>query len=248
MEFIATLTSLFSIVLSVYVCARLLMSARRTRRAPEIAMGTYQFLVVAAIVTYTVVRVLAMRGQTDDIFALVVGANLLIALGVIALAVGVWRIYRSSSAWGGALCGAFSVAVLGGWAWTSVGEILPTTAVPTPSNAFFVCARSSVYLWGGIEGLRYYRMMRRRVALGIGDVVIAHQILLWGCFSLAMGSLAVSTLTAGFVLGDAYGTWIPGLFLTPVVSLVASVCLWLGFFPPASYRRWIGGHEAATPA
>ena len=248
MEQFATLTSLFSIVLSIYVCVRLLLVARRTRGAAEIAMGTYQLLIVSAIVVYAVVRGIAARGQTDGVFALVVGANLLIALGVVALAVGVWRIYQPSNSWAAVLCGVLSVAVIGGWAWTSVGEIVPTTAAATPSNAFFVCARSAVYLWGGFEGLRYHRMMQRRVALGLGDVVIAHQILLWGCFSLTMGSLAVSNLAAGVILGAAYGTSIPVLFVTPVASLVASICLWLGFFPPASYRRLIGGQEASTAA
>jgi hypothetical protein len=90
-------------------------------------------------------------------------------------------------------------------------------------------------------------MMQRRVSLGLGNAMIAHQILLWGLFSLAMGTLAVSTLTAGLILGDAYASWTPGLFLTPAVSLVASICLWLGFFPPASYRRLIAGKEVAQP-
>jgi hypothetical protein len=248
MTIFATSMSLFTIAISVYICVRLLLAARRTRGAAEFAMGTYQLFVVAAIVVYTVVRVLAQRGQTEDLFRIVAGANLLIALGVVALAVGVWRIYRPSQTWAAVLCSGFSIAVLIGWAWTSVGEILPTTAAATTSNAFFVATRSAVYLWGGFEGFHYHRMMRRRVALGLGDPVVAHQILLWGFFSLAMGSLAVTTLAAGYLLGDAYSTWTPALFMTPVVSLIASICLWLGFFPPASYRRLVGSRTAIATA
>jgi hypothetical protein len=29
------------------------------------------------------------------------------------------------------------------------------------------------------------------------------------------------------------------MLLTPAASLVASVCLWLGFFPPAAYQRLV---------
>lgn len=248
MELFSYIASLLTIVLSVYVCIRLVAVARRTRGAAEVAMGTYQLLVVLAIVIYAIVRVLFARGQLENLFSLAVAANMLIAFGVVALAVGVWRIYRPSDRWASVLCGVLSFWVVAGWLATSLGDVLPTTSVATPSNAFFVTGRSAVYLWGGIEGLRYHRMMRRRVALGLGDAVVAHQILLWGFFSLAMGSLAVSTLTAGFIMGEAYVTWTPGTFLTPIVSLVASVCLWLGFFPPASYRRFIGVGPVATAA
>jgi hypothetical protein len=89
-------------------------------------------------------------------------------------------------------------------------------------------------------------MMRRRAALGLGDPVIAHRILMWGLFSLTMGTLAIASLTAGFALGDAYASWAPGPFITPALSLVASVCLWIGFFPPAAYVRVVARHAEAT--
>jgi len=251
MESFASLTTLFSLaslVLSIYVCVRLLMAAQRTRGAAEIAMGTYQLMIVGAILVYWVLRILVARERVEHVFQVAVFANLLIALGVVAMAVGIWRIYRASSQWAAVLCGVLSVVVLAGWAWTSVGNVLPITAATTPSNTFFVSGRSAVYLWGGIEGLRYSMLMRKRVALGLGDPIIAHQIMLWGFFSLTMGSLAVCTLSAGYILGDAYDGSAASLFITPVASLVASICLWLGFFPPASYRRMIGGQEAKTAA
>jgi len=90
-------------------------------------------------------------------------------------------------------------------------------------------------------------MMRRRAALGLADPVIAHRILMWGLFSLCMGALAITSLTAGLVLGDAYQAWAPGRFITPVASLFASVCLWLGFFPPAAYSRLVARRSGLAP-
>jgi hypothetical protein len=242
MEQFAVVTSLATLALSILVAIRLFLVARRTRGAPEIAMGVYQGLIVSAIVVYTVV----LRGaETLDptlIFRLVVVANLLIAAGVVALSIGIMRIYRPTEGWATALCFALIAWVLAGWAWSSVGETLPTTVVATPANAFFVTGRATVYLWGAFEGIRYHRMMRRRAALGLGDPVIAHRILLWGLFSLTMGTLAVASISAGWALGDAYATWMPGRFITPVMSLVASVLLWLGFFPPAAYERFVARH------
>lgn len=246
MQQFAAVASLATLALSLLVCVRLILVALRTRGAPEIAMGTYQALIVAAIAVYAALRKAFLEQRPEELFAPVVFANLLIALGVIALAVGVWRIYRPAEPWARATCAALSLWVLGGWLWTALGDVLPTTVAATPANAFFVSGRSAVYLWGAFEGLRYHRMMRRRVALGLGDPVVAHQILLWGVFSLSMGTLAISSWTAGFVLREAYTQWTPGLFLTPAITLVASVCLWLGFFPPAAYRRLVARSAAAA--
>ncbi len=211
-------------------------------------MGTYQAFVVAAIVLYTVIRTRAAEGDWAPLFSWVVVANGLIALGVIALSVGIWRIYRVMDLWAGVLCAALSLWVLAGWLWTSLGQTLPTTVAPTISNVCFVAARSAIYLWGAYESVAFHRLMRRRVALGLADPVVAHQILMWGFFSLAMGTLAIVSLAAGLVLREAYAQWTPALFITPATTLVASICLWLGFFPPAFYRRMIAGPAAPAGA
>lgn len=249
MNRLADFASLASLAISLFVAGRLVMAAWRTRGAPEIAMGTYQVLVVVAIAFYVHLQRIAPTAAPDHLFRLVVAANLPIAVGVVALAVGIWRIYRASEAWAMAACGALAVWVLGGWAWTATGDVLPTTVAATPANAFFVTGRSAVYLWGGYEGIRYHRMMRRRAALGLADPVMAHRILMWGLFSLCMGGLAITSITAGWVLGDAYRAWAPGRFITPTASLFAAVCLWLGFFPPAAYSRFVARRSGlARPA
>ena len=250
MEQFAFVTGLATLGFSILVAIRLFLVARRTRGAPEIAMGVYQGLIVSAIFIYTIVVRFAETIEPILIFRLVVFANLLIATGVVALSIGIMRIYRPTDGWATAFCFALIAWVLAGWSWSSVEESLPTTVAATPANAFFVTGRAAVYLWGAFEGIRYHRMMRRRAALGLGDAVIAHRILLWGLFSLTMGTLAVASISAGYALGDAYATWLPGRFITPVLSLVASVLLWLGFFPPAAYERFVARHSpsVATPA
>jgi hypothetical protein len=235
-----------TLAISCLVAVRLVVVALRTRGAPEIAMGSYQVLVVAAIALYSHLSRAAVGKDPMLFFDQVVLANGLIATGVVALAVGIWRIYRAREAWAGATCAALSLWVVAGWAWTSTGEALPTTLAATASNAFFVAGRSSVYLWGGFEGIRYHRMLARRAELGLADPVVAHQILMWGLFSLAMGTLAVASLAMGVVIGDGYSSSPAAQLLTPAVSLVASICLWLGFFPPAAYRRMVARRASSA--
>jgi hypothetical protein len=245
---IAVVFSLTSLGLSILVAIRLFVTAARTRGVPEIAMGTYQGLIVGAIALYAHLQQIAATAEPTKLFDLAVVANLLIAVGAAALAIGIWRIYRPGQKWAGVVCGVLAAWVIGGWAWTSTGDVLPTTVAATGANLFFVAGRSAVYLWGGFEGIRFHRMLKRRVELGLGDPVVAHQILMWGLFSLTMGTLAITSLTAGFLLRDAYSTWAPAVFITPTLSLVASICLWLGFFPPAAYKRLILPRSTIDPS
>ena len=248
MQSFGPIVSLASLALSILVCVRLLIVARRTRGTPELAMGIYQLLIVLAIAIYAALRGRFVAGDIAGTFPWVVFANYLISLGVISLAIGVWRIYRPTQGWAMALCAGLSVWVLAGCTWTAFGDVLPSTVAATPANAFFVSGRSAVYVWGGVEGLRYAQMMKKRASLGLGNPMIAHQILLWGCFSLTMGVLAVSALSAGWVLGDAYTLSVPAQLITPAATFVASICLWLGFFPPAAYRRVIAGRQVEATA
>jgi hypothetical protein len=241
MELFVTTASLTTLALSIFVAIRLFVAALRTRGAPELAMGLYQGLIVTAIGLYTYLGAVSATVEPAHVFDVVVTANLLIALGVVALSVGVMRIYRASETWARWLCSALVVWVLAGWGWSSMGETLPTTVAATIPNAFFVSGRSAVYLWGAYEGIRYASMLRRRAALGLGDPVIAHRILMWGLFSLTMGTLAIVSLAVGYALGstEGFNAWTPARFITPTLSLIASILLGLGFFPPVAYQRFV---------
>jgi hypothetical protein len=41
-------------------------------------------------------------------------------------------------------------------------------------------------IWGSIEALHYWRMLRRRMRLGLADAVVANRFLLWGIGAVAM--------------------------------------------------------------
>jgi hypothetical protein len=101
------------------------------------------------------------------------------------------------------------------------------------------------YCWSGFESFRYHAMMRRRLALGLGDPVVCNRFLLWGAISVAV---ATGTLANGVALVrgvDVFAS--PGvLLLSSTTGLAQAVLLFLAFLPPLAYRRWLEGSPAPS--
>jgi hypothetical protein len=97
------------------------------------------------------------------------------------------------------------------------------------------------FAWASVEAFLLYSKARRRVSLGLCEPLVCNRFLLWGLF----GVLQVSASAVLFPLYAHYETenrfaaiWdaMYGGFLTGSLLMV-----WLVFFAPAFYKRWIGG-------
>lgn len=103
------------------------------------------------------------------------------------------------------------------------------------------------YAWTLAESMLHQARLRRRVAHGIGDPVVANRLLLWGVYG---GASLCSSLAYNLSIGVAtfageYPFFLDALMSVP--SCVAALALWLAFFPPPAYRRWLrAGREAAA--
>ena len=122
---------------------------------------------------------------------------------------------------------------------------------PTPEiRIAWSLLRSSALLWAFCECTLYYRRMKRQLAIGLGDPVVANRFLLWACWTAGTAMLPLSGLglrllaRAGLV--EDYTTTrtadLGAIVYATVIGtslLVAAVSLWLSFTPPAGYRRWL---------
>jgi hypothetical protein len=99
--------------------------------------------------------------------------------------------------------------------------------------------RSSVLGWSALESLRYYRVVRHRVRLGLADPVVAGSFLLWGLGSGA--AFAGASLGQGTrILTGHSVAELPLLsLLVSLLGLIAAVAIWLAFLPTPSYLRFI---------
>lgn len=218
---------------------RLLWVGRRTRGAPELAIGTACLTLAAGGLTAHAIRSI---GPANAIaFPVMAASQLVIALGCVALGFGLWRIYRPASRVAPVACALLGVIALAGWAPALRHGVPMNPLDPTPENLVLSLVRLGVYSWAAVEGFQYNAKLRRRLALGLADPLIANQFLLWGI------SGGLSALGSGVLLFTSFGLgingveWPPSALFLSVSGGASGVALWCAFFPPAALRRRIAG-------
>src|SRR5262245_36440864 len=104
------LVTLVPILLGVTLSIRLLRMAAQTRNAPELAIGVYCALVTTGSLVYaaTFRGSLAVEGESARWLSALF--TLCVALGVVTLAVGIWRIFLPGKRW-------MAAAVMGVGVW-----------------------------------------------------------------------------------------------------------------------------------
>ena len=100
--------------------------------------------------------------------------------------------------------------------------------------------------WAAIESLTYWAALRRRLALGLADPLVANRMLLWGL-------VGVSSVAINFQNGLAAARGLNmlqdpvTLLVTGVLGIANALALGLAFAAPPSYAAWIRS-RAAAPA
>lgn len=231
------------------VGVRLLLLARRTRCFPELAIGLGLSLI-------TVVGLpLAVLGRLPALLRTPVGDTAFVSgLAVTSCGLGLlwaftWRVFRPDRRWARALvvaacCGAaFSCGglVRASFQAMVLTEILPLTR---PWAVAFVCLVSGSFVWTATESLLYYQGAKRRLAVGLSDVVVVNRFLLWGTTGVAMAVLTF-VIAVLLVQGRAIMLDPLGLFLISTASWVGGAAWYLTFLAPAPYVAFLRRRASA---
>ncbi|MCZ6784938.1 MAG: hypothetical protein O7G30_16690 [Proteobacteria bacterium] len=99
--------------------------------------------------------------------------------------------------------------------------------------------RIGAMAWGTWETLRYWRLMRRRRALGLAEPVVANRFLLWGIGSGGGAAAALVGLASTIANAGKLGVDGPTLIAISAIGMVAAAALFLAFLPPQGYRRFV---------
>lgn len=226
------------VVASLVVGTRLLLAGLRSGALPELVIGT-SFLAGGGIGYLLVVLTLVLHAFPPATLHLGV---LLIYVGTAATTFGVWRIFRPSEAWAGAICAVIAAVLVLAFA----ARLLAPAEARAMSPLHFwpsTIAGSASYAWSACEALRYHELLRRRVALGLAEPAMARRFLLWGCSSLAAVGIHASSIVNRFI--DPAGIGPAILALQSLLGLVSAISIWLAFFPPAWFVRRFPGRAAA---
>lgn len=218
---------------SLYVGARLLWLARRTRQVPELAIGLSLF--AGGGIGYLLIMFsfgLHVLPPAWAPIGLIVG-SFFTTFGACALVIGIARIFRAGEAWANrfarAICAVLAIAF--------AGRFLDPTAVPSPPWIFWTSTFASgvAYGWSAFESLRYAALLRRRVRVGLAEAALVRRFALWGMSGAAALGICVSGLVARLIAVE--GVPPAQVLLDSSLGLVAAAGIWLAFFPPRRMRQ-----------
>jgi len=225
---------LASCLLAVYVGLRTLWIFTRTRQPQELAIGIN---VLGVAVGATILTILGVMGKTNadvDQPGLYLAGLLFLALHIVAIYVGTWKIFRPGSTWLVVPCTVL-LAVVGYWVYVSYYQLGTVWQRPI----LFQALRGGGMAWSAFECFSYSDRLRRQAALGLVDPMLAHRIWLWAVG--ATSALIVCTLELmGWGLGEQ-GIAGPaiGLMVTAGLGFIGAMSVALAFFPPSFYVHWL---------
>jgi len=232
-------------VVGVLLALRMLRLARRTRELPELMIGLHM---VALVLGYSIEFVgMEVGGSQPSLGIWLRGtANLLYAVSIFVYLLFTWKVFAPKRRWAPVLVMMATLALVVGW----TGEVLTTDFDFSPARFaapwFWIAfvPRMIGVGWASFEALAHHSKLRRRLSLGLAEPLATNRLLVWGIAALSEWmiylSVAITILAGrpdGFLTGNA-ALWVSAF------GVGGSACMWIGFFPPDRYKRWIEARAA----
>ncbi|MCG8591317.1 MAG: hypothetical protein MJE66_18645 [Proteobacteria bacterium] len=228
------------VVASAFMGVRLLLLHRRTRRVPELTMGL-AFICGGAMAFPLMTLAQSFEPGSGPAIAALLAGRLGSTVGAASLYLFTWLVFRRESAAGKTILASGLLALTVGMIGPELYFGMGVRMTDGPWFWLVVVARGASYLWAAVESLWYWRGMRRRQRLGLADPLVANRFLLWGVASVAPALIFTLTGLAALFPGPAVQEALTNA--TSVCGFASAVTIWLAFFPPARYARWIASPE-----
>ncbi|HXV36036.1 MAG TPA: hypothetical protein VEC18_02740 [Myxococcota bacterium] len=224
---------------------RLYALSQRTRLDPEWMIAAAFLLWTVCYAFHELAYLLAPAGEPQQPLTAFI-ALLALNAGNIAFALFTRVVFRARERWAGWLVAAIALGhVLGaaGSAW--VGDWGQIDPLANPAYWPQSAAATATAIWMGVEGFLHYTSARRRRKIGLCDAITCHNFLLW-CLVGVLWAVLEGVLVVQDLVYVSVGDWSDALGLANgVLELVPIALIWLVFFPPAAYRRWVEGAARA---
>jgi len=227
---------------SLVVGTRLILRSRRSRGLPELLMGLTYF--TSSGIGYPLSVASGFMSSGPAMLTAVIMGQVLIVFGCSCFLFFNAKVFRPNASWS-VPAAAFGSLVLAAGGLVVIGAYLSTPDLALVADrarggtAAMLFALGGGHAWTAIEGLRHYRMMRKRLALGLAEPVVTNRFLLWGLtglVSMTWNGVASSYLLAGVNISTHP---VPVLAIS-LGGLASAAMLVLIFMAPAWYTRWVG--------
>ena len=245
----AYIWQLVAVVSFLIVGARLLRLSRRTREAPEKLLGLYFFASGLAFLGWTISTIFdfeGMEAQIDPViwFDLVPWA--VYGIGMVPLMLFTRVVFRPGEAWAKWMIGACTLLLFS----ATTMWFVQRPDYYSINNPWYWCewlGYTIPYCWVTIEAFVSYSGASRRARVGLCDRVVANRYLLFGWFGAVHASGCVTDIFEAMEYAANQTVTVGIDFAMGAAQLAGIVILFLVFFPPAVYQRWISA-EPATGA
>ena len=225
------------------VGVRMFRLSLRTGESPERLLGVSFSLIGTSYLAYEIPSITGIESLWTP-FTL--AGRLIFDVGIIPFAMFTQTVFRRDTPWATWLvCGCATLL--------AVGVIFSLLAGDAEGMAlgnvwfwFEWVGYTIPSVWMSIEASIAYAGARKRLQIGLCDTLVVNQFLLWafhGMFGIA-ACLSVILMYSDYAATQTFSAWTDRLLGGLEMGSVAT--LWLVFFPPAFYRRWIAGGAPET--
>ncbi len=235
------LTSIFYLVVGV----RLVRLASQTRQVPERLLGVLFLFSGASYLAYVFPMVL----DEDWLWTPLNFLGRVLYLPIPALlAIFTRQVFRPKSRWAAWFVWVSVVLPVAGVGGSALGGDWEGYSLGNPGFWAEWVGYTLPFGWAGIEAFIQYAKARRRRKHGLCDPAVRNRYLLWGIYAVltVIASLLILPMYAHYARhGQFAATWDRLVGAAEIASIAA---IWVVFFPPAFYQRWIDGVAAAARA
>ncbi len=229
------LAGLFFLIVGI----RLLRLSYRTGESPEWQLGAYFAL---AGMSYLAVGLPKMVGITSLSFPSDFASRAFYSIGMVPFVQFTRDVYRQQSSWApwlyrfilsSLLIGIIGAVATGEW-----------EGIYSPWFWFYCLGYSTAIVWMTIEAILAHSAARKRSRIGLCEPRIVNRYLLWAWFGVfqTLACAVVIAWESEYASAEAVSSVMEMLLsITEIVSVGA---VWLAFFSPSIYRRWIARSAA----
>ena len=245
MEASAYLFELLAALAYLGVGARLLRLASRTGERPERLLGAYFVGSGISYLLYEIPLVLTLDvWQTPAFFA----GRVVYDLALVPFVLFLLEVFHRDEAGAAWMAGAILLLLFAGLAasiWTGDYEGL---SVDHPGFWCEWLGYTIPFAWLAGDALAGHLRARLRMRIGLIEPLVANRYLLWGLFAVLQVAISLVLIAMYVEYADdgAFSVWadavVGGLEMTSIGLL------YLVFFAPHAYRRWLGAQADAVAA
>jgi hypothetical protein len=237
MRWVAAIGGGAFVLASLVVGLRLLRLAVRTRALPETALGIGLAGMGGFAYPLTSVARQAEALSDGTRTGLMVAAHALMVVGVTAVAVFTWRVFRPGSRIAAAATGAIGLALAACFVAQGVDPGYRAGALAREGAAIvWINALTGVVMaWAAAESLSFAALLRRREPLGLARPATTARVRHWGVAAGAATAITASAL-AHHALGRDPAASATGALAIGPLGLVAAVSLARAFAGPREAR------------